>query len=87
MVNMLSSIPHEPTNQWILPAPSDIDTYREQMPLSPAELAYEVIQSTSKSSVTLVLANGTTAPPITLLLSIHSIKSYLWTKLLEISRV
>jgi hypothetical protein len=65
MVNMLSSIPHEQTDPWILPAPSDIDTYGEQMPLSPAELAYQAIQSASESPVTLVTANGTTAPPIT----------------------
>jgi len=42
-VNMISSIPHEPPNPWILLASSDIDTYREQIPLSPAELAYEAI--------------------------------------------
>lgn len=65
MVNMLSSIPHEQTDPWILPAPSDIDTYEEQMSLSPAELAYEAIQIASESPVTLVSANGTIAPPIT----------------------
>lgn len=40
IVNMLSSIPHEQTDPWILPAPSDIDTYKEQMLLSPVEFAY-----------------------------------------------
>lgn len=39
-VNMLSSIPHEQTNPWILPAPSNLDTYGEQMLLSPIDLAY-----------------------------------------------
>ena len=65
MVNMLSSIPHEKTDPWILPAPSDIDTYEEKMPLSLAELAYQAIQFSSESPVTLVSANGTTTPPIT----------------------
>jgi len=65
MVNMVLSIPHELTDPWILPAPSDIDTYGEQMLLSPAELAYQAIQSASESPVTLVTANGTTAPSIT----------------------
>ena len=64
MVNMLSSIPHEQTGPWILPTASDIDTYGEQMPLSPAELAYQAILSAFESSVTLVTANGTTTPPI-----------------------
>ena len=35
------------------------------MPLSPAELACKAIQIASKSPVTLVSANDTTAPPIT----------------------
>lgn len=34
------------------------------MPLSPAELAYEAIQSASESPVTLVTTNGITGPPI-----------------------
>jgi len=61
---MLSSIPHERTDPWILPAPSDIDTYGEQMPLLPAKLAYQAIQSAFDSPVTLVTANGTISPPI-----------------------
>ena len=65
MVNMLSSIPHENTDPWILPAPSDIDTYGEKMPLSVAEPPYQAIQFASESPVTLVSANGTTTPPIT----------------------
>lgn len=65
MVSMLSSIPHEHTNPWILSAPSDIDTYKKQIPLSLAEFTYQVIQSTSTYLVTLVMANNTTAPPIT----------------------
>jgi len=64
MVNMLSSIPHEHTNPWILLAPSDLDTYRDQMPLSPTELAYQAIQSASASLVTLVTTNSTTTLPI-----------------------
>lgn len=64
MVNMLSSIPHEQTDPWILLAPSNIDTYGEKISLSLVELAYKAIQFTSKSSVTLVSANNTTAPPV-----------------------
>lgn len=63
-VNMVSSIPHEPTNPWILLTPSDIDTYGEQIPLSPTKLAYQAFQSASESSVALVTANNTTTPPI-----------------------
>jgi len=62
---MISSIPHEPTNPWSLPAHSDIDSYGEQMPLSLAKLAYQSIQSASESLVTLVMTNGTTSSPIT----------------------
>lgn len=40
MVNMLSSIPHEQTDPWILPAPSEIDTYEKRKSLSLAELVY-----------------------------------------------
>lgn len=65
MVYMVSSIPHELTNPWILAAPSDINTYREKMSLSPSELAYQAIQSAFKSLVTLVTTNDITAPPIT----------------------
>ena len=65
MVFMVSSIPHESTDPWILPTPSDIDTYGEQIHLSLAELAYQSIQSTFESSVTLVTANGTTSPRLT----------------------
>ena len=65
MVNMISSIPHEQTNPWILPDPSDIDTYGEQMLLSPVEFAYQAIQTTFTSPITFVTANGTISPPIT----------------------
>ena len=65
VVNMVSSIPHELTDPWILLVPSEIDTYREQMLLSPSQLAYQAIQSASESLVTLVTANGTIVPPIT----------------------
>lgn len=61
---MASSIPHEPTNPWILMAPSDTDTYGEKMLLSPAEFAYQAIQSASVSPITLVMANGTMTHPI-----------------------
>lgn len=64
-VNMISPFPHEQTDSWILSTPSDIDTHGEQMSLSPAELAYKAFQIASESLVTLVSANGTTAPPIT----------------------
>jgi len=64
MVNMVSSIPHDLTDPWILLAPSDINTYREQMPLSPTDLAYQAIQSSSESLATLVTTNGTVVPPI-----------------------
>jgi len=64
---MLSSIPHEKTDPWILPAPSDIDTYGEKIQLSPTESAYQTIQFASESPVTLVLANSTTTPPIKIL--------------------
>ena len=65
MVNMASSIPHESTDPWILPALLDIDTSEEQIMLLLAKLAYQAIQSTSETSVTLATTNGTTAPPIT----------------------
>lgn len=65
MVSMLSSIPHEHTDPWILLAPSDTDTYGEQFPLSLTELAYQAIQSASSSPITLATTNSTTAPPIT----------------------
>lgn len=65
IVNMVSSIPHELTDPWIVMAPSDIDTYGEQMALSTAKLAYQAIQSVSESPITLVMANGTTSPPVT----------------------
>jgi len=49
---------------WILSAPSDIHSYGEQIPYSSVELAYQAIQSTSKSRVTLLTTNGTTFSPI-----------------------
>lgn len=49
-VNMISSIPHEQNDPWILLAPSDLHTYGDQMLLSPAELAYQASQSASASS-------------------------------------
>ena len=52
---------------WIIPAPSDIDSYGDQMPLSPAELAYQAIQITSEPSTAMVSTNGTNLPPITVL--------------------
>jgi len=61
MVYMVSTIPHDPTNPWILLAPLDIDYYGEQMSLSAVELAYQTIQYTSNSPITLVIANGTTS--------------------------
>jgi hypothetical protein len=37
---------HDP---WIIPHPSDLESYRDTMPLSPMELTYSMIQSTSES--------------------------------------
>jgi hypothetical protein len=34
---------------WVIPTPNKYDNYNDRMPLSPVELAYEVIQSTSAS--------------------------------------
>jgi len=55
---MLSSIPHELIDPWILMVPSDLDTFEDQMLLSPAESADQAIQPTSP--VMFVTANGTT---------------------------
>jgi len=65
MISKVSTIPHDQTDPWILRTPSNIDSYGEQMFLSPAELVYQAIQSASDSSVTLVTTNGTISPPIT----------------------
>lgn len=62
-VSMVSTIPHHPTDPWILPAPSNIDSYGEQMSLSPVEMAYQAIQSASNSPITLVTTNGTISSP------------------------
>lgn len=62
---MLSSIPHELTDPSILMVPSDLDTFRDQMPVSPAELAYQGIQYTSTSPIMLDFTVGTTALPKT----------------------
>jgi len=45
--------------------PSNIDSYGEQMPLSPIELAYQAIQSASDSLVTLVMNNSTSSASTT----------------------
>ena len=62
---MISTILDGSFDPYILPAPSDIDSYGDQMPLSPAELAYQAIQITSKPSMAMILTNGTNCPPIT----------------------
>ena len=65
MVVMISITFDGSIDPWILLAPSDIDSYRDQMPLSPTELAYQAIQITSEPSTALVSTNGTNLPPIT----------------------
>jgi len=64
MICMVSIIPHDPTNPWILLTSSDIDSYGEHIPLSLADLAYQVIDSTSDSSASLVTTNDTASSPI-----------------------
>lgn len=84
MVSMVSTIPHDPTYPWILLTPSDIDSYREQMSLSPVQLTYHAIQYTSNSPITLVTTNSSpiTSPSNDLLNQV-----LLWTNLFERSRV
>ena len=61
----ISTILDGSIDPWILPAPSEIDSYGDQMPLSLAELAYQAIKLSSKPSTALVSTNGTTLSPIT----------------------
>lgn len=51
----------------IIPTPSDIDSYGDQIPLSPAELAYQAIQIASEPSTAMVSTKGTNLSPITVL--------------------
>lgn len=48
-------------------APSDLDTFGDQMSLSSVESAYQGIQLASTSLVKLAIANNTTSLPITAL--------------------
>ena len=66
-VAMISTTFDGSIDPWILSVPSDIDSYGDQMPLSPAELAYQAIQITSEPSTVMVSTKGTNLPPITIL--------------------
>ena len=66
-VAMISTFSDGSINPWIISAPSDIDSYGDQMPLSPVELAYQAIQITSEPSTDMVLTTGTNLSPITVL--------------------
>ena len=65
MISMISTISDGSIDLWILPKPSEIDSYGDQMPLSLADLAYKSIQSAFEPSISLVLTNGTTLSPTT----------------------
>ena len=67
MVAMISTTLDGSIDPWIIPAPSDIDSYGDQMPLSPAELAYQAIQIASKPSTAMVSTEGKNLPPIIVL--------------------
>ena len=67
MVAMISTMLGGSIDPWIILAPSDIDSYGDQMTLSPAELAYQAIQTTSEPSTAMVSTEGTNLPPITVL--------------------
>ena len=64
---MISSTLDGSIDPWIIPAPSDIDSYRDQMPLSPVELAYQAMQTSYELSTAMVLTNSTNLTPITVL--------------------
>ena len=64
---MISTTLDGSIDPWILPIPLDIDSYGDQMPLSPAKLAYQAIQITSEPSTTMVSTKGTKLPPITII--------------------
>ena len=64
---MISTTLYGSIDPWIIPAPSDIDSYGDQMLPSPAELAHQAIQITSEPSTAMVSTNGTNLPPITVL--------------------
>ena len=67
IVAMISTTLVGSIDPWILPAPSDIDSYEDQMWLSWAELAYQAFQITYEPSTAMVSTNGTNLPPITVL--------------------
>ena len=64
---MISTSSDGSIDPWIIPTPSDIDSYGDQMPLSPVELAYQAIQTASEPSTDMVSTTGTTLSPITVL--------------------
>ena len=66
-VAMISTFSDGSIDPWIIPTPSKIDSYGDQMPLSPAELAYKAIQIASEPSTNTVSTAGTNLPPITVL--------------------
>jgi hypothetical protein len=52
MINMISTMAHqsyESYDPWIVPSPLEFDALGDTMPLSPIEVAYDTIQSTSSS--------------------------------------
>jgi hypothetical protein len=50
-INMISSIGTFVGDPWILPDPTEVETYGNTMPLSPAEKMYSSIQSKSASTI------------------------------------
>ena len=66
-VAMISTTLDGSIDPWILSSPSEIDSYGDQMLLSPAKLAYQAIQITSEPSTYMVSTKVTNLPPITVL--------------------
>ena len=50
-INMISSVGTFVGDPWILPDPTEVETYGDTMPLSPAEKTYSAIQSESASAI------------------------------------
>ena len=50
-INMISSVGTSMGDPWILPNPTEVETYGDAMPLSLAEKTYSVIQSESVSAI------------------------------------
>jgi hypothetical protein len=49
MISTVSDTPHSYNDPWVIPHPSNIESYGDTMPLSPIELAYSMIQSIGES--------------------------------------